>query len=100
MENQVINSVKTGTKYFDFCHAEEQIEDIGLFHLRRLVSMIRNVSFLIIIFSMPIMAQPGLPGDPAQAPIDGGLGILAAAGGAYALKKLRDKKKAEEEEME
>ncbi len=35
------------------------------------------------------MAQPGLPGDPAQAPIDGGLGLLAAAGGAYAYKKLK-----------
>jgi len=30
---------------------------------------------------------------PQQTPIDGGLGILAAAGGAYAVKKLRDKKK-------
>ncbi|MCG8372704.1 MAG: hypothetical protein MI700_04185 [Balneolales bacterium] len=38
-------------------------------------------------------AQPVLPSDPAQAPIDGGLGLLAAAGGAYALKKLRDKNK-------
>ena len=40
------------------------------------------------------MAQPGLPSAPTQAPIDGGLGILAAAGGAYALKKLRDHRKA------
>ncbi len=38
------------------------------------------------------MAQPGLPSDPAQAPIDGGLGLLAAAGGAYAYKKLKGKK--------
>ncbi len=36
---------------------------------------------------------PNLPADPKQNPIDGGLGILAAAGGAYAIKKLRDKKK-------
>ena len=35
------------------------------------------------------MAQPGLPSDPSQAPIDGGLGLLAAAGGAYAYKKLK-----------
>lgn len=41
------------------------------------------------------MAQPGLPGDPAQAPIDGGLGLLAAAGGAYAYKKLKSHKKEE-----
>lgn len=31
------------------------------------------------------------------APIDGGLGLLAAAGGAYALKKLNGKKKSREE---
>lgn len=35
---------------------------------------------------------PMLPSEPAQNPIDGGLTILAAAGGAYAIKKLRDKK--------
>tara|TARA_B100000035_G_scaffold289222_1_gene275439 strand:- start:100 stop:219 length:120 start_codon:yes stop_codon:yes gene_type:complete len=38
------------------------------------------------------MAQPSFPGAPAQAPI-GGLGLLAAAGGALAIKKLRDKRK-------
>jgi hypothetical protein len=32
---------------------------------------------------------PVLPGQPAQAPIDGGLGLLAAAGGVYALRKLK-----------
>lgn len=53
--------------------------------------------FLIVIigilFAMPdyVLAQPGLPSDPEQTPIDGGLGILAALGGAYAIKKLRDK---------
>ncbi len=36
---------------------------------------------------------PIIPSAPAQAPIDGGLGLLAAAGGAYAIKKLRDKTK-------
>ncbi|MEQ9264146.1 MAG: hypothetical protein RLN81_02930 [Balneolaceae bacterium] len=47
----------------------------------------------ITLFSTkPLFAQPGLPGDPAQAPIDGGLGLLAAAGGIYALKKLRERK--------
>ena len=34
---------------------------------------------------------PALPGMPDQAPV-GGLGLLAAAGGAYAWKKLRTKK--------
>ena len=47
----------------------------------------------IVLFATEfVMAQPGLPGAPSQAPIDGGLGLLAAAGGAYAIKKLRDKR--------
>lgn len=32
---------------------------------------------------------PTLPGMPDQAPIDGGLGLLAAGGAAYAWRKLR-----------
>lgn len=38
-------------------------------------------------------APPPLPMKPQQTPIDGGLTLLAAAGGGYAIKKLRDKKK-------
>ncbi|MEX2477219.1 MAG: hypothetical protein WD357_02205 [Gracilimonas sp.] len=51
---------------------------------------------IILIASTIVLAQPGLPQALSQAPIDGGLGLLAAAGGSYALKKLRDKKKMEE----
>ena len=47
-----------------------------------------------------VQAQPGLPSAPTQAPIDGGLSLLAAAGGAYAIKKLRDKKNSEEENID
>lgn len=52
--------------------------------------------FILVIGSLCFMpdyvfAQPGLPSEPEQTPIDGGLGILAALGGAYAIKKLRDK---------
>lgn len=47
---------------------------------------------IILIVTTVILAQPpGLPAAPDQAPIDGGLGLLAAAGGAYAWKKLRKK---------
>jgi hypothetical protein len=35
---------------------------------------------------------PALPSTPDQAPIDGGLSILALAGGAYAVKRLRNNK--------
>lgn len=36
---------------------------------------------------------PPFPTNPDAVPIDGGLALLAAAGGGYAIKKLRDKKK-------
>ena len=47
----------------------------------------------ITVFVLPlitvVIAQPSFPGTPSQAPI-GGLGLLAAAGGALAIKKLID----------
>ena len=42
-----------------------------------------------------VMAQPSFPTNPNQAPIDGGLGILTAAGGMYAYKKLKNRKDTE-----
>ncbi|WP_018128188.1 PID-CTERM protein-sorting domain-containing protein [Balneola vulgaris] len=50
------------------------------------------VLVLTLLVSTLLFAQPGLPTAPAQAPIDGGLGLLAAAGGAYAWKKLKANK--------
>ena len=48
----------------------------------------------VLIFPELASAQPPPPpSKPSQTPIDGGLGLLAAAGGAYAVKKLRDRKK-------
>ena len=52
-----------------------------------------TLTALVLFASEWVMAQPGLPSAPSQAPIDGGLSLLAAAGGAYAIKKLRDKNK-------
>ena len=56
----------------------------------------RNKIAQIILLSLPLItvvtAQPAFPSAPNQAPI-GGLGLLAAAGGAMALKKLYDKNK-------
>ncbi|MBT3216027.1 MAG: hypothetical protein HOD97_07665 [Candidatus Marinimicrobia bacterium] len=50
----------------------------------------------IIAVALPLIslvtAQPSFPSNPNQAPI-GGLGFLAAAGGAWAVKKLREKNK-------
>ncbi len=51
----------------------------------------RIITFIISLMAV-VTAQPSFPSAPNQAPI-GGLGLLAAAGGALALKKLRDKHK-------
>ena len=44
---------------------------------------------VLLLATTLVIAQPSLPGPPSQAPIDGGLGLLAAAGGAYAYKRLK-----------
>lgn len=49
--------------------------------------------FFIVISTTVVQSQPGFPTSPNQAPIDGGLGLLAAAGGIYAYNKLRAKDK-------
>ncbi|NGP89469.1 PID-CTERM protein-sorting domain-containing protein [Fodinibius halophilus] len=57
------------------------------------ITTILLLTLVIIFITVTLtLAQPGLPGSPEQTPIDGGLGILAALGGSYAIKKLRDKK--------
>ena len=48
---------------------------------------------VLILPDLASAQPPPPPSKPTQTPIDGGLGLLAAAGGAYAVKKLRDKKK-------
>lgn len=56
--------------------------------------VISIITALILFLPDLASAQPPPPPDkPDQAPIDGGLGLLAAAGGAYAIKKMRDRKK-------
>ncbi|MEA1882142.1 MAG: hypothetical protein U9N31_07065 [Candidatus Marinimicrobia bacterium] len=54
--------------------------------------MKKGIWMMVIINATIVMAQPEFPSVPNQAPI-GGLGILAAAGGVLALKKLWDKRK-------
>ena len=53
----------------------------------------RNKIAQIMVLSLPLItvitAQPAFPGAPNQAPI-GGLGLLAAAGAAMAIKKFMD----------
>ncbi len=63
--------------------------------MKTLITLIVLTLFILISPEL-LTAQPppGLPDSPNQVPIDGGLALLAAAGGGYAIKKLRDKKKA------
>lgn len=36
--------------------------------------------------------SPGTPANPTAVPIDGGISLLLAAGGAYGLKRLRQRR--------
>lgn len=66
------------------------------------LSFILVILLIILIFTPLVEAQippPLMPSGPSETPIDGGLGLLAAAGGGYALKKLRDRKKAQENSL-
>ncbi len=61
----------------------------------RFVGWVAFALLLCVAFGTDLGAQPPpptLPGMPDQAPIDGGLGLLAAGGAAYAWKKLKGKK--------
>ena len=51
------------------------------------------IAVVLLLPDISTAQPPPPPSKPSQTPIDGGLGLLAAAGGVYAIKKLRDKKK-------
>lgn len=50
---------------------------------------------LLILLMLPLIAQPDNPNNPV--PIDGGLGLLSAAGIAYAASRLKNRGKTKEE---
>jgi hypothetical protein len=56
---------------------------------RRLLLTLTLLTLFFIFFPGIVHAQIDPAGDP-DAPIDGGLGILIAAGVGYGLKKMRD----------
>jgi hypothetical protein len=47
----------------------------------------------LLCFVVPLIALGQGPVDPEDTPIDGGLGLLLAAGAAYGVKKYRDVQK-------
>ncbi len=61
--------------------------------MKTLIYISLTIAFALLLTTIIMAQPPGLPGTPDQAPIDGGLSLLAAAGGGYAIKKLRDKRK-------
>jgi hypothetical protein len=57
--------------------------------------VIFSIFIAVSLGNLDLIAQPpppALPSDVTQAPIDGGLSILALSGGLYMLKKLKAKK--------
>ena len=50
-------------------------------------------ALLILSFSVFLVAPALAQGAPPATPIDGGLSLLLAAGGAYGLKKLYTKRR-------
>ena len=61
--------------------------------MKNLVIITTTVLAALLLFTPDLLAQPGLPSDPSQAPIDGGLLWLLLGGGAYGVKKLQDRNK-------
>ena len=55
---------------------------------------------MIAFFMVPVFAIAQDPGGGPDAPIDGGLSLLLAAGTAYGVKKYREGKKKKQEEQE
>ena len=90
-------SAKTAYAQRDFfCASINHFWMIKPFNITVMNSKKSLIPFLLLLIPLIILgltfvayAQPSLPSAPSQAPIDGGLGLLAAAGGAYAYKKLK-----------
>ena len=57
-----------------------------------MITTLTRIALFVLPLITVVIAQPDFPGAPSQAPI-GGLGLLAEAGGALAIKKLIDKRK-------
>lgn len=53
---------------------------------------------MILCIALPMITLAQGPTDPNDAPIDGGLTLLLAAGAAYGVKKYRDGKKKQNED--
>lgn len=50
------------------------------------------IAAMMLLNISEVFAQAGFDGDVNDAPLDGGLGVLAAIGIGYCAKKIKDKK--------
>lgn len=57
------------------------------------INKIVSLLILMLIFSLPVLAQDGFGDPPPDVPVDGGLSLLIAGGIGYGMKKLREKRK-------
>jgi hypothetical protein len=84
-------------------HTMNRIQTILMSATRETITLGIFAAVLIAtlaLLSQPeaLLAQPALPSEPTQAPIGPGLGVLAVAGGAYAMRRLRGRKGGESQE--
>lgn len=56
-----------------------------------IIAIILLLAWLFLPELSVAQTPPTLPAKPTQNPVDGGLALLAAAGGAYAINKLRNR---------
>ena len=63
--------------------------------MKRMCRVLAVFTLLLLLngYSQFCVAQIGDPGDDPDAPIDGGISLLIAAGVGYGLKKAHDKRK-------
>jgi len=56
-------------------------------------------AFALLCFVLPLVTLAQGPDDPDDTPIDGGLGLLLAAGVGYGVKKYKDLGKARKKDV-
>ncbi|MFM6926665.1 MAG: PID-CTERM protein-sorting domain-containing protein [Ferruginibacter sp.] len=55
---------------------------------------------MLLCMALPMITLAQGPPDPQDTPVDGGLGLLLAAGAAYGVKKYREGRKQQEAEKQ
>jgi hypothetical protein len=59
---------------------------------KKMFTLAACIGVLLFSGTATLSAQPMLPSNPAQAPVDGGLTAVALAGGLLAWRKLQTKR--------